>query len=394
MDSNQPTPSTKSQSPASLPPSSIPSEPVSTIFTPTPPKKRKKGLIIGGIVAAAIVLFSGVGVLGYNVWYQNPERVVFDALMNAFKAKTVSGNGELTITSDDVAVKVTFEGKGDGSDGLIDTTVIVDGKGDAADISLDVKAALLVKGDTIYFKLDNVRKAVDNLAASLGDAPEFLDPIIKKIDGQWISVKASDYEDVSKELAEQQRCVTKVFEDVSSSDSMKQGVISLYKENKFLNIDKQLKPKSVNETGSLGYEISVNTDATKSFVKGLSDTDFGKALKECDDSVSFDDLADAVTSASDSMGGNGTTELWVSRFGHQITEITSTDKSDDFSSTFVFRPVFNKDVVIETPSDVITVKQLQKDIEKAFEEYSTQYYSNEYDLEDDAESASPFYNLN
>lgn len=362
------------------------------------PRRPKKGLIIGAIIAGALVICGGASALVYNVWYQNPEKVIFDALTHAFKAESATGTGVITLKSDDVDVNITFAGEGQGKDGRADTTIKFDSKSAEQDISINVMASVLAKGETIYFKLDNIQKTVDKLAESTGmEVPEYITPIIKKIDGQWVSVKASDYEDTSKEIAKQQRCMTDVFDKLSSDKDMKNEIVDLYKEHRILVIDQQLPAKKINGVGSLGYEISADTKAAQGFVNGLNTTEFGKALKKCDDSVDFADVADIIKEADEDKSNSDVDaklEVWVSRFGHQITEVNMTIKDDDASGLFVFNPKFNKDVAIEAPKDSITIKQLQKDIEKAIEEYRAAYMENSvYDYDDFDETISP-YNVN
>ena len=346
-----------------------------------PPKKKRKGLIVGIIIAAALVVVGAGSVLGYNLWYQNPDKVVYDALMNAFKAKSITGDGELVVKTGDVSIKVTFDTKGEGSNGQLTAKAVIDGDIDGQEISVDVTGSVITKDDTVYFKLDNVRETVDDIAkASDVTVPEYFDVIIKKIDGQWVSVKASDYEDISKEVAAQQECVTKTFDSLSTDDKMKREVIDLYRENKIIVIGDTLAAKDINGVASLGYTISSDNDAAKAFVKGLEDTAFGKALKECDDSVDFSDAAKDIDINID---GNSRIELWVSRFGHEITQVNVTGKEDDASGSLVFNPVFNKEVTIEAPEKAITFKQLQNDIQKAVEEFYADTYGDDYYTEDD-----------
>lgn len=392
--SDEPAPvATFTPTPNAVSPAPVPTAPngVFTTAVPQPPKKSKKSIIVGSIIAGAILLFGGGGALAYNFWYQNPEKVVHDAVINAFKAKTITGKGSFNVKSDSVSLKVEFDSKGNRTDGLIDAKITMTGEGgDGQNLTVNVAAALLVKGDTFYFKFDNLRETIKDLEPSLGEMATVAEPIINKIDGQWVSVKASDYEDISKETADQQRCITKVFDDLTTNDSMRQEVIDLYKANKILAIDKKLATKSIEGVASLGYEVSVDATATKAFVKGLADTSFGKELQKCDEDVDFADVADDIS--TDNSDDDSTVQLWVSRFGHEITELNATSKSDDASGSFVFNPIFNKDVEIEAPKDTITLKQLQADIEKAMQEYYSSQYNmyDEYSYEDEMNR----YNLN
>lgn len=382
--------------PPVTPPAPQPVGPDSGPFVASrPPKKSKKGWVIGGIIAGALVVLGGGSALAYNLWYQNPEKVIFDALTHAFKAESMTGEGVVKLKTDDMNLKVTFDTEGNGADGRANAKVAIDSQSTDDGISVDVNASLLVKGDTLYFKLDNVRKTVDQLAESFGEVPDYFDPIINKIDGQWVSVKASDYEDVSKEYADQQRCIADLSEKLSTNNDMKKELTDLYKQHRILIIDKKLPAKTINGVGSLGYEISADANAAQNFAKGLADTAAGKELKKCNDDIDFGDIADAIKEADEDNDATVKTtfELWVSRFGHQITEVNLAAKDDEASGSFVFHPRFNKDVTIEAPANAMTVKQLQADIEAAMEEYYSDLFSQEYSLEDYERDTSS-YNLN
>ena len=409
MDNNQPVVPTEPQQPAvsapiptSTPPAGPQPQPPTVLSaSPQTPKKSRKGLIIGSIIAGALVLFGGGGALAYNLWYQNPEKVIFDAITHAMTAKSATGKGEISLKSDEFALKVTFDGENSGSDGRVNAKVKMEGESDGESLAIDVTASVLIKGETLYFKLDNVQKTIDSLMESAGsETPEYFTPIVEKIDGQWVSVKASDYEDLSEETAKEQKCLTDLAEKLSNNKDMKKELTSLYRENSILVIDEHLKAKSINGVSSLGYEISGDIEALQGFIRGLDDTELGKGLKKCDDSIDFDDAADAIEDATKDDSSDSdvktTVELWVSRFGHRITELNMTIKDDEAIGTFVFNPMFNEDVTIDAPSKAITIMQLQKDIEKAMEEYVSALYDQDpYSSDElDYEEYSTSYNLN
>ena len=168
MDNNQPVVPTEPQQPAvsapiptSTPPTGPQPQPPTVLSaSPQTPKKSRKGLIIGSIIAGALVLFGGGGVLAYNVWYQNPEKVIFDAITHAMTAKSATGKGEISLKSDEFALKVTFDGENSGSDGRVNAKVKMEGESDGESLAIDVTASVLIKGETLYFKLDNVQKTI------------------------------------------------------------------------------------------------------------------------------------------------------------------------------------------------------------------------------------------
>ena len=151
-----------------------PTAPASTVFgtsatpdtlaiAPTGGGSGKKKLILVSILAGAFVLLGG-GVAAYNLWYQNPEKVLSDALINAAKAKTITYTGavdivnldktSLSYTSKLETIKLSFDGKSAAPTGELSAklTVKYDGK------NYDLTGSGLVDKDAnLYVKLARLK---------------------------------------------------------------------------------------------------------------------------------------------------------------------------------------------------------------------------------------------
>lgn len=353
----------------------------SPVFQPAP-KKRRKGLLVGGIIAGVLVLLGGGGALAYNLWYQNPDKVVHDSIVNAIKAKTVQGTGSFVVTTEGYAMNLSFDGKTVGTDGLMHAKAeFTVGQG-SSKMTLNLEGSGMMKDDVLYVKLDGVRKLFDTFAAQLpmmdAQSMKQMLAIVDKVDGQWISIKASDYEDVSKEVSEQQTCVSDAMKKLQQDDAAIDEVADLYREHQIIQVKERLGSKD----GSLGYVVEVSQENTASFVEGLKDTTYGKELQKCDESLDFKEIAQSISEA-ESTGDEDKAhvELWVSRFGHEITKFSIDGKSDDTTAMIVLEPEFNKDVSIEAPKDTVSLKDLVADIEKLIQSYSADMH--------DSSSVSP-----
>lgn len=361
-----PRPIGSSESPPNISP------PVTSTEIATTPKRKPSKTVIGGIIAGALVLLGGGAALGYTMWYQNPDKVVHDAIINTIKAEAVTMAGTVNFTSEDVAFKLDFDSKsseaGDG-EFSVKANITFDDEGTDRDINVDGVGRMVE--DTLYFKVGGIKEIFDEFAESEGSpVPAFASNIIDKVDNKWISIDPSDYSDISEEVSEQQECTTNLMKKIQSDKGMKDQVIDLYRDNQIVTLKEELGSKSVNGIGSLGYEIDLDQDAAVAFTRGLKDTDLGKELKVCNENIDFDQLADDIANAGGeetSSEVDGKVELWVSRFGHQITELNVQATGDGNESVSVFlHPTFNTTTNVEAPEDAISLKELLEDLQQSF----------------------------
>ncbi len=367
--------------------------PVSVTPTPLPPTKKKKTGLIAVVIAAVVgaLLVTGA-VLAYNLWYQHPDKVVHDAVINAFTAKTTSGASKLTIAKEDeFSLTLATDGKATQTNGHMTLKADVSITSDDQEVDVQLKAEGMYVDGVLYFKFDKLRETIEQLAESYGsEVPSEAYTIIDKVDGQWVSVSPSDYDEMSKQTADVQKCFADFSKKLGEDAAMQKELVDLYKKHQVLQVEESLGSKSINSVGSLGYAVTLNKENAAALATGLADTAAGKELARCDDSIDYKEISEDITKAETSDSTVTTrVELWVSRFGHEITELNVAAEDDGEGTTvsFVTHPLFNKDVSIVAPKDTITLKQLIKDIETLVEEYSesateqTQYELENYEYD-------------
>ena len=351
-------------------------------FEPTPPKKRKKAFIIGAIVAGAAALLIGGGALAYNLWYQNPNKVVSDAIVNAITAKTISATGVLEVETDDYKLKVEASGK-NSLEAHSNVAVKVTYSADDVNFVVDGEGVYSAEGD-IYVKLKDARKLADSIEEqSNGDVSfEVFDGVINKVDGKWIKIGKEDLGDVSEEYEKSQKCVADISkqleEDASFRKTVEKETENLYKSHPFIVVGDKLGSRTINGAGSLGYKLTGDEKVADEFFTSFGDSQLGKKFKDCNKDIDFSNIFNESTDKEDKSTGTTEAEIWVSRFGHSITEVNLKGEDDGSKGSLVLNPVFNKNEKVEIPSDTIPFTELQKDIEKAYEEYYQSYYDDYY----------------
>lgn len=332
-------------------PSGSPVQPPAEVSTA--PKKSKKGLLIGAIIAIVIVVLFGGAALAYNFWYQNPDKVITDAIINASKAKSVVFNGTID-TSGDQKVKVVFDGNAKDGSGLMNVKLTVDSEGKTITIE---GSALIGKDKALYIKVKDAKKLVTNV---LGTYASAFDDIVAKIDNKWVKVTPDDLTEYSTQAKDTTNCVDKAYASFKDDKDATKEVTDVFKANRFIVVSKELP----SQNGSLGYEIKIDESKTESFAKAFMKTKIYKQLHDCD-AETFTDQYTAPTKSSD-KSTEPTVQLWVSRFGHEFTKITSDSDTDGTKAHFDLQTVFNKDVSNDTPTEFVTVNELKRDIEALF----------------------------
>ena len=350
---------------------------------PKAPNKKKK-FIIGGIIAGAVLLLGGGTYAAYALWYQNPEKVLTDAVSNLIRAKTATYSGTLAMDTKDVKVRVVFDGKQASElngEGNAKITLTSQGKDFVVNGS-----ALVDKDGNLFFKVGNLKTILDDVLKQSGMTSSPFDELVAKIDNKWIRVSADDLAEYDKDAGKAQTCLTDTMKKIQNDKAVHDGLVKAYENNKFVVIDSSLPGRTINGVDSMGYKLSLNNEAAKKFAEAVNEMQFMKDLQKCDSSFESFKL-----DASDMKSTTGTTsteavEVSVSRWSHEFTQLKVTGKDDDASGEFILEPIFGKDVTVAAPTDFMTLKELQAEIEKVTQSFGsmmgeTQVTTSEMDIQ-------------
>jgi len=329
-----------------------------------PPQKKSKKKLIAIIVAAVVVVFGAGAALAYNFWFQHPDKVVTDSVMNALRAKTVTFDGTFE-GGGDTKGKLTFSGKlSDKGTGSLDASLMFSSK-DAektTEIRIDGAGVMDDKGD-LYLKVKNIDDVINQQIGTDETSPErkqVLDTFTTKVNDKWIKLSSDGLRQFSESMAKSQKCLQDNVKKLQEDNKIASELTALYEKHRFITVKEKLGSKD----GSLGYLLESNNAAAKEFAKGFKDTQIYKDMHACDESFAVEE--DSFTSEA-SNDEETRVELWVERWSHQITKfsVDSTNKKTSEKNTMVLKPVFNKPVTVETPKDAMTTEEL----EAAFTEF-------------------------
>ena len=347
---------------------------------PVKPKNTKLLIIIASIVAVVLL---GSGVAAYNLWYQNPDKVVHDGFVNALTHKgSLTADGTVTVGNDTMDGKYVLNAmrtdKNEATGTLSVSMKIKEGglKGQTIDLQ---GAGMYAADGTVYFKVTNIKKTVDTIidkyVSDLADRYQQMgyqiteaqqqsareamhkqiDGSIAKLENQWIKVSASDMED---DDAKEYKCYTDAFKKVSTKENTKE-LTDVYKKNQFIVVGKKLGSKD----GSLGYDVTIDKTKAKAFGEATKNTAVAKALDACEDKDGKK-TTESATEKSDSTETK-TFQVWVSRWSHQLTKVVyegvTTDESDGDKTTVKvdLGLKYGNGGTIETPANAKTLDEVK-----------------------------------
>ena len=297
-----------------------------------PPKKDHKKLAI--ILFAVVVLLMGGSVGAYQLWYQSPNKVLSDGLVNLLTNTSPAEYAVNFAIGDGDAFKMAVKGMSSTVKEVssVEGTLSI-GSEQMKDIKL--KGAFVYASGTTYFKVSDIKKVVNDIVEAqlktvekeykasnnyqLTEADKQMvrsmveleiAPTLNKLDNQWVKVTAEDLKGQSADSARQYQCAVDAYSQLRDKKNV-QEVTNIYKKNPFLSVTKELGSKD----GSFGYEITVNKTKNDEFGKQFENTAVAKSFNKCDDSASKDKEKSNDTTTTKSF------QLWISQLSHQITRI-------------------------------------------------------------------------
>lgn len=263
-----------------------------------PKKQRGKLKVI--LLASLLVLLIGGGVSAGYFGYilpNSPKNVWSKAMVNTGKAydKLVDYSTDLQKETKGIKVTGSFKAEGEfnGSGTLDSSSLNADSYSKAGvklkqgDLKLETRS-ISVKGSEFpdyYFMVSGIGKVFGKEAAST--------PIVKAVDGQWISVTHDYLEDLYKNTSgntDGQISSQDVIElEKAVSNASKQWVFTDNTNKQVIQVKKVIGKESLDKRTVYHYQAEINKNNLKSYLKALgeevSKTKLGKNFKVSDDII-------------------------------------------------------------------------------------------------------------
>lgn len=310
----------------------------------TAPSHRKKGLIVGLVIAAVLLLLSGGAAASYYYVLNKPENVLKQALANSMsleKAGTAQFSGVFAVEADGsgVPLEATFKGSADGRTGAVDVSGNLDVM--VTNVTFDVRTT---DSKTLYFRLGGL-EGLPELLASSGTEAALYAPIVGVLNDQWIEVNES----MLKQADES-------YQSAVMTDSDIKKVTDAYLKYPFLVVSEVLADAVIAGENCHHYKLKVDPAKLKGFLAALKDAKL--------DSYKIDQkVLDSYNKSIDQGNlGQYPFEIWISKDGKMIKQASAKFNSEGTEMNLRFTvDSYNKPVKVEKPEGAKSLMEIMGD---------------------------------
>lgn len=332
-------------------------------------RNSKKGLA-AAIISGAVLLLVGGTAAGYNVWYQNPDKVIGDAISNAVTAKSVSADSTMNSTTGTGKEATSYELKLKTVSDMNDLRADVSFNSRTEDTTFDMSGSVMVRNtNKFYVKVNKLKELLEQsgLQALIGSSPS-IDALVKQLDGRWVVIDSTDIEETTGSKDKASQCVEDTVSTLRKDSEYSGELETLYKKFPLVGVKKSLGSKD----GSLGYEVEFKRENAIQFANGVNSTKFYKQLKKCDDKIQDLNGEDMFKQESDSKD-EGQVVMWIDRWTHKLTSLELSSRSKDSTAKLVVDTEFDIPVSVDEPKNALTVDDIKKDIEAVQQDMMQSY---------------------
>lgn len=325
---------------------------------PMRPKKKKTGLIIGVVLGVIVLIAIVSAALVYFLWWQNPEKMVTDAVSNAVMSKKMTANGKVVVDMRDQGkIELNVKTATDSGKSKANIDAKLDIKGVEKNISL--KGDVILDSDgTIYVKINNFKDLYGTLLEvvmesssggkmSRAQIETYRDQTLRKMSSE-IDKMGNTWMKISPdEIGDEYKCGIDALKKIQSDESVRKELAQIYQKNSFFTIKDS---KISDRNGGRGFELQGDNSKLSKFSDELKNSSAGKALSKCGKSNSY-------KSSESSSIDTASLKVWVDRSSHELKALELKGDSKKVSVEISFDIDVNKSEEIKIPSSAESLKE-------------------------------------
>lgn len=325
---------------------------------PMRPKKKKTGLIIGVVLGAVVLISIVSAALVYFLWWQNPEKMVTDAISSVIMSKKMTADGKVVVDMRDqgkIELNVKTATDSGKSKANIDAKLNI--KGVEKSIPLDGDMVLGDDG-TIYVKINNFKDLYSSLLEvvmesssggkmSRAQIEAYRDQTLKKLNSEINKMNGTWMKVSPDEIGDEYKCGIDALKKFQNDESARKELAQLYQKNSFFTIKDS---KISDRNGGRGFELQGDNSKLSKFSDELKNSSAGKALGKCGKSNSY-------KSSESSSIDTASLKVWVDRSSHELKALELKGDSKKVSVEISFDIDVNKSEEIKIPSSAESLKE-------------------------------------
>ena len=336
---------------------------------PMRPKKKKTGLIIGVVLGAVVLISIVSAALVYFLWWQNPEKMVTDAISSAIMSKKMTADGKVVVDiRDQGKIELNVKTATDSGKSKANIDAKLNIKGVEKSIPLDGDMVLGDDG-TIYVKINNFKDLYSSLLEvvmesssggkmSRAQIEAYRDQTLKKLNSEINKMNGTWMKVSPDEIGDEYKCGIDALKKFQNDESARKELAQLYQKNSFFTIKDS---KISDRNGGRGFELQGDNSKLSKFSDELKNSSAGKALGKCGKSNSY-------KSSESSSIDTASLKVWVDRSSHELKALELKGDSKKVSVEISFDIDVNKSEEIKIPSSAESLKEF---IEGFMEGYSS-----------------------
>ena len=325
---------------------------------PMRPKKKKTGSIIGVVLGAVVLISIVSAALVYFLWWQNPEKMVTDAMSNAVMSKKMTANGKVVVDMRDQGkIELNVKTATDSGKSKVNIDAKLNIKGVEKSIPLDGDMVLGDDG-TIYVKINNFKDLYSSLLEvvmesssggkmSRAQIEAYRDQTLKKLNSEINKMNGTWMKVSPDEIGDEYKCGIDALKKFQNDESARKELAQLYQKNSFFTIKDS---KISDRNGGRGFELQGDNSKLSKFSDELKNSSAGKALGKCGKSNSY-------KSSESSSIDTASLKVWVDRSSHELKALELKGDSKKVSVEISFDIDVNKSEEIKIPSSAESLKE-------------------------------------
>ena len=322
------------------------------------PKKKKTGLIIGVVLGAVVLISIVSAALVYFLWWQNPEKMVTDAISSAIMSKKMTADGKVVVDiRDQGKIELNVKTATDSGKSKANIDAKLNIKGVEKSIPLDGDMVLGDDG-TIYVKINNFKDLYSSLLEvvmesssggkmSRAQIEAYRDQTLKKLNSEINKMNGTWMKVSPDEIGDEYKCGIDALKKFQNDESARKELAQLYQKNSFFTIKDS---KISDRNGGRGFELQGDNSKLSKFSDELKNSSAGKALGKCGKSNSY-------KSSESSSIDTASLKVWVDRSSHELKALELKGDSKKVSVEISFDIDVNKSEEIKIPSSAESLKE-------------------------------------